>query len=119
MFVSVMTMCRILLGACNSMAFPVHLFRQRAPVPRAKMLFWEWRFAVAGTCDNAAPNIAVRDGVWKYMQVRSNGHRKTFFAPLLRRSVAPFSLLLPSDCLLSSLSLSLYFFFSFQIMGVT
>ena len=43
---------------------------QRPPVPRTKMLFWEWRFAVAGTCDNAAPNIAVRDGVWKYMQVR-------------------------------------------------
>ena len=38
----------------------------RRPVERSKMLFWEWRYGVAGTCDNVSPHLAVRDGPWKY-----------------------------------------------------
>jgi hypothetical protein len=41
-----------------------------APVPRPlprPYLFWQWRFPVAGTCDNFAPPLAVRDGRYKLL----------------------------------------------------
>jgi arylsulfatase A-like enzyme len=41
---------------------------QRLPAAsRAKPLFWEWRYAIAGVCDNVSPHLAVRDGEWKYL----------------------------------------------------
>ena len=36
----------------------------RPPTPRPAgrpYLFWEWRFGQAGSCDNASPQLAVRD----------------------------------------------------------
>jgi len=46
----------------------------RPPFPRpnaghtAGMLFWEWRFATAGNCEHAAPQLAVRDGRYKLLR---------------------------------------------------
>ena len=33
-----------------------------------KAIFWEWRYGIAGTCDNVSPHLAVRDGAWKYLE---------------------------------------------------
>jgi arylsulfatase A-like enzyme len=35
--------------------------------PRARPLYWEWRFAIAGPVLNKSPRLAVRDGRWKLL----------------------------------------------------
>jgi hypothetical protein len=44
----------------------------RPPLPRPTsaggnggLIFWEWRFAIAGNCEHASPQLAVRDGKWR------------------------------------------------------
>eukprot|EP00117_Sycon_ciliatum_P034493 scpid42067/ scgid26317/ Arylsulfatase A; Cerebroside-sulfatase; Arylsulfatase A component B; Arylsulfatase A component C len=49
-----------------------------APESREKMLFWEWRFNVAGHCWNQAPHLAVRNGTWKFM-MNSDGTRHELY----------------------------------------
>jgi len=35
--------------------------------PRARPLYWEWRFGIAGPVLNRSPRLAVRDGRWKLL----------------------------------------------------
>lgn len=51
---------------------------QRKPAARAKPIFWEWRYGIAGTCDNVSPHLAVRDGAWKYL-VNADGTRPELY----------------------------------------
>ena len=51
---------------------------QRAPTARTKPVFWEWRYGIAGTCDNVSPHYAVRDGAWKYL-VNADGSRRELY----------------------------------------
>ncbi len=51
---------------------------QRRPEPRIKPIFWEWRYSVAGACDNQAPHLAVRMGDWKYL-VNADGTRPELY----------------------------------------
>ena len=51
---------------------------QRLPVQRPKPLFWEWRYAIAGVCDNVSPHLAVRDGEWKYL-ANADGSRPELY----------------------------------------
>ena len=56
---------RPLLGANRTVRLP-------APRPTRPMLFWEWRFPVAGACDNSAPQLAVREGRYKLLRDIAN-----------------------------------------------
>jgi hypothetical protein len=47
----------------------------RPPTPRSKPLTWEWRFAVAGHCENSAPKLAIRDGRYKLLRDVDDGGR--------------------------------------------
>ena len=48
------------------------------PMNREKMLFWEWRYGVAGHCWNQAPHLAVRNGTWKFM-MNNDGTRHELY----------------------------------------
>ncbi len=51
---------------------------QRAPAARTKLVFWEWRYGIAGACANVSPHYAVRDGAWKFL-VNADGGRPELY----------------------------------------
>jgi N-acetylgalactosamine-6-sulfatase len=55
---------------------------QRPPLPRpgagGKPLFWEWRYGIAGVCDNVSPHLAVRSGEWKFL-ANADGSRPELY----------------------------------------
>eukprot|EP00040_Diaphanoeca_grandis_P031071 m.185107 g.185107 ORF g.185107 m.185107 type:complete len:532 (+) comp32220_c0_seq1:110-1705(+) len=65
-------------GEDKSAVFLRTVDEKSLPVPRTKPLYWEWRFAVAGPCWNAAPVLAMRDEEMKFL-MHPDGSRKELY----------------------------------------
>ena len=50
----------------------------KAREPRARPLFWEWRYPIEGPVFWKSPMLAVRDGDWKYLW-NPDGSREELF----------------------------------------